>query len=119
MIIASVQENIDKLSKTDKTAIEFESGDTIKSIEISARAIVSQIVFTMPSFSGAAVTGTLSIENEDGDEIFSQAGLTEDETHVVIFNMLQISGVNIFKVTLSTDPLSSGTCYISMSCRGA
>ena len=116
-IISKVQENVDTLHMTPRTELAFVSGDTVKSQEIRANALVNRIVLEVPAFSGAVVTATLSIENPDGVEIYSKGSLVEDEDHVIITEV-PIIGDNTFKVTLDTDPLSSGDCYLSVYMKG-
>ena len=116
-IKSSIQENIDTIEMVPRTAIAFESGDTVKSQVINTNALTNRIVLTMPTFSGAVVTATLSIENSDGEEIYSKGGLVESGTHVMITEV-ELVGDNTFKVTLSTDPLSSGICYLSVYLKG-
>ena len=116
-IISNIQENKDTLDKTSRAAIAFVSGDTEKSQAINANALTNRIVLTMPAFSGAVVTATLTIENVDGEEIYKQTGLVENETHVMITEV-QLMGDNTFKITLDTDPLSSGTCYLTAYLKG-
>jgi hypothetical protein len=105
------------LHKTDRYALSFESGDTVKSFTINARALTHTIILEMPSFSGAVVTGTLSIENSDDNEIYSNGSLAENTIHVMTTE-IPLVGDSTVKVTLSGDPLSSGICYVSMYLRG-
>lgn len=105
------------LVKTDRYTLAFTSGDTVKSFTINAVALTHTIVLEMPTFSGAVVTGTLSIENSDSNEIYSNGGMAENTDHVMVTEQ-PLVGDNTIKVTLSTDPLSSGTCYVSMYLMG-
>lgn len=105
------------LQKTDRTALAFVSGDTVKSFTIKAWAKAIMVVFEMPVFSGAVVTGTISVENQDSKEIYSAGTKAENTVHVITTD-IPIVGENTVKVTLSTDPLSSGTCYVSMYVEG-
>jgi len=105
------------LTKTPRTELAFVSGDTVKSFTITATAKATLAVLEMPSFSGAVVTGTLSIENSDSVEIYSKGDMAENETHVIVTSV-PLVGINTVKVTLSTDPLSSGTCYVTLYLEG-
>ena len=105
------------LIKTDRQSLAFSSGDTVKSFTINANALTHTFILEMPSFSGADVTATFSIENSDGIELYSESGLAENADHVM-FAARPLVGDNTIKVTLSTDPLSSGTCYVSMYLTG-
>ena len=102
-----------ELVMVDRQPLAFTSGDTVKSFTINTNALTHTMILEMPSFSGAVVTGTFSIENSDGNEIYSESGLAENTNHVM-FAVRPLTGDNTIKVTLSTDPLSSGTCYVSM-----
>lgn len=105
------------LKKTDRIPLVFASGDTVKSFTIDIIADLTRIVFEMPNFSGAEVTGAVSIENSDGKQIYNKDGMIESETHVRAVNEPLI-GENTVKVTLSTDPLSDGTCYVTLYVKG-
>ena len=107
------------LMKTDREELAFVSGDTVKSFTLSASARVTMIVFEMPTFSGAAVTGIVSIENSDSVEIHATGAGAENAVHVSSPDpAIPLVGTNTIKVTLSTDPLSSGTCYVTMYLEG-
>lgn len=107
------------LVKTERTALAFVSGDTVKSFTFTATAKATRIIFEMPAFSGAVVTGVVSIENSDGKEIYASAAGAESNTHVYSPDpAVPIVGTNTVKVTLSTNPLSSGTCYVAMYLEG-
>jgi hypothetical protein len=107
------------LMKTDRRALAFVSGDTVKSFTLEAWAKATRIVFEMPAFSGAVVTGIVSIENSDGKEIYASAAGAEDDTHIYSPDpAIPIVGSNTVKVTLNTDPLSSGTCYVAIYLEG-
>ena len=103
------------LMKTDREELAFVSGDTVKSFTLSVSAKLEYVVIEMPTFSGADVTGVLTIENSDGVE-FSESPVCEENT----VNPFPLSpatpmiGTNTVKITLSTDPLSSGSCYVTM-----
>jgi len=105
------------LIKTEREALAFVSGDTVKSFTLTVTARAKMIVLEMPTFSGAVVTGTVSVENSDSKEIYSRGDMVENETHVRTVDF-PIVGTNTVKVTLSTDPLSSGTCYVTIYLEG-
>ena len=109
---------IDKdLYETDRTELAFVLGITVKSFTVKAWAKLCMIVLEIPAFTGANPTGTLSIENADGVEIYSKGDMAEDETHVRTVNV-PLVGENTVKVTLSTNPLSSGDCYVTLYAGG-
>lgn len=116
-ITSSIQENKDTLDKIPKTELAFVSGVTVKTVTINANALTTRIILAVPVFSGAVVTAKLTIEDTDGNEIFEWCDLCEDETHVRITEV-QLIGDNVFKVTLDTNPLSSGSCYLSGYLKG-
>jgi hypothetical protein len=105
------------LVKTDRKALAFTSGVTVLSFTLRAWARAKMIVLEMPTFSGAVVTGTVSVENSDSKEIYSRGDMVENETHVRTVDF-PIVGTNTVKVTLSTDPHSSGTCYLTIYLEG-
>jgi len=110
------------LIKTGRKALVFASGDTVKSFTINANALTHSIIFEMPTFSGAAVTGTFSIENSDGKELYSNGGVAEGAVDMKFPEdsiERPLVGDNTVKVTLSTDPLSDGTVYVTMYLQGS
>jgi len=107
------------LSKTDREALEFASGDTVKSFTVTASGEVIFILVEMPTFSGAVVTGVCSIENSDGVKISSSPTCAENTvTPFSVEPAIPLVGTNTVKITLNTDPLSSGTCYVTMYLKG-
>ena len=102
-------------SKTTPESLAFLTGDTLKSFTVTGNYKVTRIILVMPTFSGAVVTGVLSIENSDSVEIYSSSAASETNTHVYSPDPgVPLVGVNTFKLTLSTDPLSSGTPTVSL-----
>jgi len=101
------------LYQTTRKALAFTTGVTTLNFTIEAWANLKRIVFEMPSFSGAVVTGTVSIENQDDVEIYSKGSMAENDTHIRSVSV-PLVGENTVIVTLSTDPLSSGTCYVTL-----
>ena len=113
-IIDGIKMPYEKIVLTSREALAFTSGDTVQSFTINeSSATTHTIILEMPDFAGAVVTGTLSIENVNGTEIYSNSGLAENTTHVMSA-VKPLVGLNTVKITLSTDPLSSGTCYVSL-----
>lgn len=105
------------LVKIDRQSLAFATGDTVKSFTINANALTHTIILEMPTFSGAVVTGTLSIENADSNEIYTNGTMAENTDHVMATEK-PLTGDNTIKVTLSTDPLSSGTAYVTVYLKG-
>ena len=105
------------LIKTARTSLAFTTGKTVLFFTIQAWANLKMIVFEMPTFTGAVVTGTVSIENSDSKEIYSKGLMAEAITHVRTVD-IPLTGQNTVKVTLSTDPLSTGTCYVTLYVEG-
>jgi len=105
------------LYKTTRNALAFATGDTVKSFTLNATANAIFAIFEMPTFSGAAVTGTISIENSDGTEVYANGSVAEGATDLAAIS-IPLVGANTIKVTLSTNPLSSGTCYVTFYLEG-
>lgn len=102
-------------SKTNKEDLLFESGETVKSFLVVGTTKAVRLILVMPVFSGAIVSGVISIENEDGVEIYSTPDATEDNTHIFSPDKgIPLVGINTVKLTLSSDPLSSGTCSVTL-----
>lgn len=106
-----------RIVKTTRYPLVFASGTTVKSFTINANALTHTIVLKMPGFSGANPTATLSIENSDDDEIYTNGGMVESSSHVMAAEKPLI-GDNTVKVTLSVDPLSDGTAYVTIYLKG-
>lgn len=106
------------LQKTPRRELAFVSGDTVKSFTINASAITHTLVVEIPSFSGATITAICSIENSDGTEIYASSSLSENSTNVIATER-PLVGDNTVKITLSSDPLSSGSCYVTIYLRGS
>ena len=104
----------EEISKTERTALAFDSGVTVKSFTLTATAKATRIILEMPSFS-ATVVGVVSIENSDGVEIYESAACDESNTHIIAPDpVVPIVGTNTIKITLDTNPLSSGTVYVTI-----
>lgn len=105
----------DNLVYGDRTSISIVSGTTaytVGTITISANCV--RLLFEMPSLSGATVTAILSIENPNGTVAYESNSCGEDNTHILAPDpKVPIVGTNTIKITLSTDPLSSGTAYVT------
>ena len=102
-------------AKSSKEELVFATGETVKSFTIVGTHRVNRIILEMPVFAGAVVMGVLTIENEDGVEIYASADASEDNTHVYSPDKgIPLVGINTVKLTLSTDPLSSGTCSVTL-----
>lgn len=107
------------LVKTERETLAFISGETVKNFTLIATATVTMIILEMPAFSGAAVTGVVSIENSDGVEICASPTCAEDTVYQFLLDpAIPLIGTNTIKVTLSTDPLSSGDCYVTLYLNG-
>jgi len=105
------------VTMAERQKLSFVSGVTVKSFTLKAMGFTDKIIVEMPAFGGAVVTGTLSIENMDGKEIYAEATLAEDTDYCLPPEQVPIVGKNTVKMTLSTDPLSSGDCYITVYLR--
>lgn len=105
------------IQKTPLWPLVFVSGDTEKEFTIEAKGTIKRTVLKMPAFSGAAVTGALSITDSDDTVIYNKDGMAEDDDHVRLVDE-PVVGDNTVKVTLSADPLSGGTCYVGLYLEG-
>jgi len=105
------------LYKSTRRELAFISGDTVKSFTLNATAITYSLVVEIPSFSGATVTAVCSIENSDGVEIYASDALNENSVNVIKTER-PLVGDSTIKITLSADPLSSGSCYVTIYVTG-
>lgn len=107
------------LEATDRYPLAFVTGATVKSFTIALTAVVKRIVLEMPAFSGANPTSKFTIENSNSKEIYESPStvMVEDEIHV-ISTSIPLAGEYTIKVTLSTNPLSSGTAYVTLYLEG-
>lgn len=105
------------LYKSTRRELAFISGDTVKSFTLNATAITYSLVVEIPSFSGATVTAVCSIENSDGVEIYASDALNENSVNVIKTER-PLVGDSTVKITLSADPLSSGSCYVTIYVTG-
>lgn len=105
------------LYKSARREVAFVSGDTVKSFTLSAWALTYSLIVEIPAFSGATVTAICSIENSDGVEIYASDSLDESSTNVIRTEK-PLVGDSTVKITLSGDPLSSGSCFITLYLTG-
>jgi len=107
------------LYQTGRESLSIVSGTTVYSFTIDATGHAERIVLEMPTISGATCTAKLTIENKDSKEIYKSPStvMIENETHVMVTSV-PLVGENTVKLTLSTDPLSSATAYVSIYLHG-
>jgi len=107
------------LYQTARQSLSIVSGTTVYSYTIEATGHAERIVLEMPTISGATCTAKLTIENSDTKEIYESPStvMAENDTHVMITSV-PLVGTNTVKLTLSTDPLSSATAYVSIYLEG-
>lgn len=105
------------IQKTPRWPLVFASGDLSKEFTIEATGTVKRTVLEMPVFGSATVTGGLSIIDSDDVTIYDKTGMAEDDKHVRLVDE-PVVGNNTVKVTLDTDPLSDGTCYVTLYLEG-
>ena len=103
------------LYHTARQALSIVSGTTVYSYTIEATGHAERIVLEMPTISGATCTAKLTIENRDSKEIYESPNtvMAENDTHVMVTSV-PLVGTNTVKLTLSTNPLSSATAYVSI-----
>jgi len=79
---------------------------TVASFTIQAWALTHTILLKLPDWTNA-VTATISIDNPNGDEIYSNDTLARNTTHVMAV-VKPLAGTNTVKVTLSGVPGGTG-----------
>jgi len=79
---------------------------TVASFTIKAWALTHTILLKLPDWTNA-VTATISIDNPNGDEIYSNDTLARNTTHVMAV-VKPLAGTNTVKVTLSGVPGGTG-----------
>ena len=87
------------LYQTTRKALAFTTGVTTLNFTIETWANLTRVIFEMPAFSGAVVTGTLSIENQDDIEIYTYGSVAESATYTATV-AVPLVGINTVKVTL-------------------
>lgn len=106
------------LIKAPRTSLAFTTGVQVLSYVLYGRADVCYIIFEMPSFN-AVVTGVLTIENKDGTTVYASSSSAESTIHLLAPDVpVPIIGKTTIKITLNTDPTSSGTCYVTPYLKG-
>ena len=109
----------DSLYQTARKSLAIVSGTTVYSYTIEATGLATRIILVMPALSGAVVTGVVTIENVNSEVIYESAACAENDTHILAPDPgVPIVGTNTVKLTCSTDPLSSGTGYITLYMEG-
>jgi len=106
------------LIQTPEKTLSFVSGTTVYSFLLYGNALTHTIVLVMPTITGAVCTATLKIENKEGREIYTSATTLAEATTHILATEKPIVGRNKVTVTLSTDPLSSATAYVSLYLQG-
>lgn len=94
------------LYKTNPKTVNIGASDTVGSFTIKAWALTHTIVLVLPDWSTDR-TATISIENSDGNEIYSNGTLAESMTHVMSVEK-PLVGENTVKITLSGVPGGTG-----------
>ena len=94
------------IQKADPQTISIASDKTVGNFTICAWALTHTIVVVLPDWTNS-VTATLSIENDDSNEIYSVASLAKDSTHVIAVEK-PLVGTNTVIITLSGVPGGTG-----------
>ena len=107
------------LVKTERTLLSIVSGTAVYSFDITVSGNAKRIKLEMPSITGANPTAKLTIENSDSEEIYESPStvMAENDDHVMVTSV-PLVGTNTIKLTLSTDPLSSATAYVTIYLEG-
>jgi len=94
------------IEKVDPQTINIASDKTTGNFTICAWALTHTIVVVLPDWSTTR-TATLSIENDDGNEIYSVGSLTDNSTHVIAVEK-PLVGTNTVIITLTGVPGTGG-----------
>jgi len=94
------------LYMTVPQTVSIAADGTVGSFTIRAYALTHTIILKLPNWS-EAVTATISIENSNGDEIYSNDSLAKNTTHV-ISAVKPLVETNTVKITLSGVPGGTG-----------
>jgi len=100
-----------------RQTISIVSGTTVYNFTVDATAYCTKISLVMPALSGAVVTGVVSIENYNDDPVYESSACAENDDHILTpegKGAPLVGDDNDVKLTLSTDPLSTGTAYITL-----
>jgi len=94
------------LMKTDEESLVFGASDVVKSFTITEVGLTYAILVVLPNWTND-VTGVLSIENSDSNEIYASDDLDRNETHMIPTEK-PLVGTNTVKLTLFGVPGGSG-----------
>ena len=92
----------DKLVMTTPKTVAIAADATVGSFTILANALTHTIVLKIPTYTNAE-TATISIENSNGDEIYTNGTLAKNTTHPIPVSM-PLVGENTVKITLTGVP---------------
>ena len=109
----------DSLYISPRKLISIVSGTTAYSFTIEATAMVPKIILVYPALTGTDVTCVLSIENANGDAIYTSSALAENATYIISpDNGVPLVGTNTVKLTCVKDPAGSGSAYVTLYLEG-
>jgi len=99
--------------KTPRYALTFGATDTQKSFTLQANGVTHLIVLEIPNWTNTVNT-TLTIENEDGIEIYNSGAKAQNQS-VKLAVQRPLHGVNTVKVSLDGQPGGTGgTVHVTM-----
>jgi len=90
------------LVMTNPVTVAIAAGVAVGSFTINATALTHTIILKIPTFTNAE-TVTFSIENSNGDEIYSEESLAKNTTHVLAV-VKPLVGESTVKITLTGTP---------------
>ena len=90
------------LCMTTPKTVAIAADATVGSFTINATALTHTIVLKIPTYTNVE-TATISIENSNGDEIYSNGTLAKFTTHIIAVSK-PLVGDNTVKITLSGVP---------------
>jgi len=98
----------------EKLVFTFASGDTAEeTASIPVNGLLQKITVKCSAASGAVVTVTVAIDDNNDDEIWSDSALAESSLNKYNVNEA-LSGMIDIGVTPSTDPLSAYTVTVTL-----
>ena len=98
----------------EKLVFSFESGDTTEqTIDVPINGVCQKITVKCSAASGAVVTATVAVDDNNDDEMWSVSALAESTLYKYNVNE-PLSGTITIGVTPSTDPLSDYTVTVTL-----
>jgi hypothetical protein len=98
-----------RIYKCPTQSLTFGAADTVKSFDISANGALHSAVVEVPDWTNA-VTLVLSVEDEEGTEVYNSPALSDNAIQKIIAHSEAVGfdGIYTVKLTLSGAPGGSG-----------